>query len=640
MWRTHSCVPCRDSSRHKTGVASARRSAYATFLLLSAPALAQDRTLQIPRLLHPPTLEDFSGMTAVTDFRQRQPADGAPVSRKTTAWLGYDDRNVYAIFVCEADRGKLRARLNKREDIFNDEVVGLFLDTFRDRQHSFEFLVNPLGVQADGISTEGQGDDFTFDTLWRSEGHLTREGYTVLIAIPFRSLRFKNRDVQTWGVALVRLIPENNETSFWPFVTQKVEGFAQQLATLEGIRDVSPSRNLQFIPYGLFSRSRFLDAGIPAFRRDTTFRGGLDSKIVLRDALTLDIALNPDFSQVESDDPQVTINQRFEVFFPEKRPFFIENAGYFQTPENLFFSRRIVDPEFGARLTGKIGRWALGALAIDDRAPGNAQVVNQGDRAAIGVVRAQREFGKQSTIGVLATSRDIGSSSNRVISLDARVKLNANWIFTAQAVHSESRDPDGGHPVGSLYYAEIAQSGLHFNYSGRYRDRSPNFRSDLGFIPRVDIRQTEQNLNYRWKPAGNVVVSHGPVVSALGNWDHRGRTEDWNVSPGYFIELKRQTYISLNRTEAFERFMDRKFRKNSSDIFIGSDYFEKVRRSGLVLYRGTRELHAQPERSAVSRPGHGGERAPRLEALGAVEARGELFLYAPDLERRAPCCFQ
>ncbi|MDQ6708231.1 MAG: carbohydrate binding family 9 domain-containing protein, partial [Acidobacteriota bacterium] len=170
--------------------------------ILAACSFAQDRKLQIPRISRAPALEDFAAgaslnaslkeMARITGFRQRQPDDGAAVSRNTTAYLGYDDKNIYAVFVCQEQPGKVRARLNKREDIFNDDVVGIFLDTFRDRQHTFEFLVNPLGIQADGIETEGQGDDFSFDTLWHSDGRITPEGYTVLMSIPIRSLRFKN----------------------------------------------------------------------------------------------------------------------------------------------------------------------------------------------------------------------------------------------------------------------------------------------------------------------------------------------------------------------------------------------------------------------------------------------------------------
>ena len=149
-----------------------------------------------------------------------------------------------------------------------------------------------------------------------------------------------------------------------------MEGFVNQMGDLEGLRQISPGHNAQLVPYGAFTGSRYLDANVPAFLRSIEGRAGLDSKFVLKDALTLDVTLNPDFSQVESDAPQVTVNKRFEVFFPEKRPFFTENSGFFSTRENLLFSRRIVDPQFGARLTGKAGGWAVGALVTDDRAEG------------------------------------------------------------------------------------------------------------------------------------------------------------------------------------------------------------------------------------------------------------------------------
>src|ERR1022692_3891622 len=291
------------------------------------PSPAQIKDVQIPKLTSPPRIEQFLGgasradLRRIDDFRQRQPGDGVPVSRKTSAWIGYDDRNFYAVFVCDAPPGETRARLAKREDIFSDDLVGVFFDTYHSGQRGYEFFVNPLGVQADAALTEGQNDDFSFDTLWYSEGRLTPEGYVAMMTIPFRSLRFPAQTVQTWGFGLYRGIPTNNENSFWPYITEKVSGFTPQLARMTGLENISPGRNLQLIPYAALGSSHFLDQ------------------------LTLDVALNPDFSQVESDDPAVTVNQRFEVVFPEKRPFFLENNSYFTTPENLFFSRRIVDPE-------------------------------------------------------------------------------------------------------------------------------------------------------------------------------------------------------------------------------------------------------------------------------------------------------
>src|SRR3989475_13258057 len=209
----------------------------------------------------------------------------------------------------------------------------------------------------------------------------------------------------------------------------------------------SPGPNTQLIPYGLRPSDHSLNqpnppspATPPAFLDNFEHRAGLDAKFVLKDALTFDVTLNPDFSQVESDDPQVTVNQRFAVFFPEKRPFFIENAGFFMTPINLFFSRQIADPHFRSGMTGKLGKWTLGALIIDDRQPGlGFSSGPYNTRAADEVLRVTREFGHQSYIGGFFLSRDFAHTSNRVASLHARFKISKNLVVDMQAVHSWTR---------------------------------------------------------------------------------------------------------------------------------------------------------------------------------------------------------
>ncbi len=542
-------------------------------LLLGGTAQALPPAFRIPRVSQPPKLEDFLDGTSreaevrITGFRQREPGDGTPISQETSAYLSYDDKNLYVIFVCKDEPGQVRARMVKREDITDDDQVAIYLDTFRDHQRAYMFATNPLGIQSDAILTEGEKPDFTFDTLWYSEGRLTPEGYVVWMAIPFKSLRFSGNPAQTWGIALGRLIFRNNEDTFWPYITNRIEGFTQQMASLEGLRQISPARNVQLIPYGAFTGSRFLDTQVPAFRKQNDFRGGLDSKIVMRDALTLDLTVNPDFSQVESNEPQVTINERFEVFFPERRPFFIENAAFFRTPLNLFFSRRIADPEFGTRLTGKVGRWAIGALAIDDRAPGKRVSETDplsGRRAGIGVVRVAREFGEQSSIGLLVTSRDFASSSERVFSLDTRLKLTPNWVFTGQLARSYTHQLDGKQFSGPGSSAELLYSGRHFTYSGAYKDLSPNFSSQLGFIPRVDIRETDHFASYLWRPEGRHVLSFGPSASASVNWNRQGRVQDWSGSADFSIFFTGATQLKVSTSQAFELFQNRGFRENST----------------------------------------------------------------------------
>src|SRR5712664_4262275 len=422
---------------------------------LPAPDTAKIPLSRIPRVHRAPKLEDFlenqprESELTVTDFRQNSPGDGAPATEPTTAYLSYDDKNLYVVFVCQDESGAVRAHLSRREGSDQDDGVGVLLDTFRDFHRAYFFFSNPLGVQTDAIYTEGQGYDFSFDTLWGNSGRVTKDGYIVFFSIPFKSLRFSHGPEQTWGVALYRTILRKSEYDYWPYVTQRVEGLTQQFAPVGDLDNVSPGRNIQFIPYGLLANDHFLNqpnplsaATPPAFLDRFEHRAGLDAKFVAKDSLTFDVTLNPDFSQVESDDPQVTINQRFAVFFPEKRPFFIENAGFFQTPVNLFFSRQIQDPQFGARMTGKVGDWTLGALVIDDRQPGQGQTSGSeyDTRAVDGVVRIAREFGKQSYIGAFASTRDFADTSNRIVSLDARLKLSPHWVTDLQATHTWTRE--------------------------------------------------------------------------------------------------------------------------------------------------------------------------------------------------------
>lgn len=534
----------------------------------------------IPKVSRAPKLQDFlnnrprEAEAVITDFRQRSPGDGTPASQPTTAYLSYDDSRLYVTFICKDDPQKIRAHMAKREEVEEDDLVGLTLDTFHDRRRAYSFTVNPYGIQLDGIYTEGQGYDYSFDTLWYSEGQLTEDGFIVSMAIPFKSLRFSSSDVQSWGIALGRFITRNSEESYWPFITQSKQGFVQQLGTLEGLREISPGRNIQLNPYGLISKGRTLDTPpgtAPSYARTGEVRGGVDAKLILKDALTLDLTVNPDFSQVESDEPQVLVNQRFELFFPEKRPFFIENAGYFQTPENLFFSRRIANPQFGARLTGKLGRWAVAGLVIDDRAPGKLLAVDDPlfkRRAQIGVARVQREFGEQSTVGLLVTSYDFAQSSNQVFSLDTRLKLNENWTFSGQLAQSRTEELTGERLSGPLIYADLSRNSRHFNYSATYTDRSPDFRSQLGFIPRVDIREVDQYANYRWQPNKYHIVSLGPSVFGMANWNRRGQLQDWSASADFSIDFTGPTSLTLGHSDFYTLFQGQGFRANNSSIFF------------------------------------------------------------------------
>ncbi|HUR37447.1 MAG TPA: DUF5916 domain-containing protein, partial [Terriglobales bacterium] len=431
----------------KTVSTSRRFVAFITFVFLSLPLAAQapvsvpvkanvrkpneapttlriSKDVTIPKVDRVPVLEDFlemkpspawEGKLAMVDgFIQNSPKDGSAPTEVTNVYLGYDNKNFYAIFVCFDSRpGTVRNRLARRDTINDeDDEVQIYLDTFSDKRRAYGFMINPRGVQYDYLWTEDSGYDGSFDTLWQSSGQMTAKGWVAMMSVPFKSMRFPSTPTQKWGVLLQRVIPRTGENLFWPHVSTSVSGRMNQAGTATGLESISPGRNLQFIPFGVMRSFRapdLRDSLNPRFS-SAKLRGdiGLDAKAVIKDSFVLDLALNPDFSQVESDEPQVTVNQRFEVYFPEKRPFFLENANFFDTPITLLFTRRIADPQIGARLTGKVGRYSMGMLFADDQSPGRRVADNdplRDKRAYFGVGRVNREFWKQSSIGLMYTQR-------------------------------------------------------------------------------------------------------------------------------------------------------------------------------------------------------------------------------------------
>lgn len=520
------------------------------------PATLERPEVTIPRLDRAPRLDEFLDMRPPADlegrmamvegFVQQIPNDGQPSTQRTRVYMGYDDERLYFVFLAFDERpDKMRAHLSRREDQHGDEIVEVQLDTFNHRQRAFSFISNPLGVQWDAIWTEGQGFDDSWDTVWDSRGRVTDRGYVVLMEIPFKSLRFPPEEVQTWGIVLCRDIPRDNEGTFWPWISNRIEGRLNQAATLRGVKGISPGRNIWLIPYATSRRFRTLDESSESgYARDGFDPdAGLDAKFVFKDSLALDATLNPDFSQVESDQPQVTVNQRFEVFFPEKRPFFLENAGYFETPFDLLFTRRIADPRLGARLTGKVGKFSLGALLIDDEAPGERLPAGDpahGERARFGVLRLSRDLSRQSSVGLLYTERRFAGDVNRVAGVDGRFRIGTNWDTRFQGVYSTAQAGDD-----SAYNLAFNRSGRMFNTHIHYQDVGPQFRAEAGYVPRTDIRDLHQSVSTTFHPDGGRLLAWGPVLFAQQIRDHRGTSLEWSFDPAMEWEFRGQTYLEL-----------------------------------------------------------------------------------------------
>ena len=501
---------------------------------------------KVPLIDHPLTLADFAGMeprpelrdklTHLSNFIQNQPTDGAPATENTDVWMARTHTALYIVFICFDRHPELiRWHLARRENITKDDYVSVILDPFQDRQRGVEFQVNPAGVQADAAWTETNGPDYSYDQVWDSDAKITTRGWTALIALPFRSVRFPAAG-HDWGVVFWRNLPRNSENDFWPRVSANVSGMLSQEGVLRGIEGVTGSHNVQINPYALAQNEHtleILDPNNPYFSaRNSEATGGGEVKAVWHDAIVFDGTVNPDFSDVESDQPQFTVNQRYPVFFPELRPFFLENASYFATPMTLLYTRNIIRPDVGLRVTGKLHHTNLGFLAINDREPGQTVPASDplyGAKAGFYVGRVSQDLGKGSNVGLMYTDEEFGAGWNRIGGADFTWRINDHWTTLGQSVESSTNQSNpasaatvfpAGYGAGPATDWQTQRNGHAFNLFNEYQDISKGFESLLGFFQTSNIRSDHLHATYQWFPKKSVVQSRGFEINQNVAFDH------------------------------------------------------------------------------------------------------------------------
>jgi uncharacterized protein DUF5916 len=549
----------------------------AASLGIGAADAATRESLTIARTETAPALAGYEHVARdlgrVSDFRQREPNDGDPATFGTVADVTFDRDTLYVTFICQENPASVRAHLSRRDDISGDDYVAVALDTFHDGRHAYVFKANALGVQRDGIITEGDDDDYSFDAVWEAEGRLTATGYIVRFAIPFRSLRYASRGPAAWGIALSRYVPSRAEMATWPHITSRIDAYVPQFATLEGLANLPSDHLADLTPYVFGAAERAVDPAQPLTASSAVERRvGVDAKVVIASDWTVDFTVHPDFSQVESDQPQVTANQRYEVYFPEKRPFFTDRASFFNTPEPLFFSRRVVDPVAGGRVTGIAGAWTVGALFVADGANGASDAASS---AMVTIARAQRAIHGESSIGATASFLENGSAaSSRVVSMDARLKLSPNWIATLQATESATRW-EAGDPVesGTAMFAELRHEGRHLKYHSSYRDRTPEFAAPLGFVTRTDLRQVENSVAYFFRRTSGPLIAVIPTVSSIVDWDFTRRMQDASLDTPLWFDFKGPVSAAVGQTRAREVYRGIDFRRDATYVTAYGDLF-------------------------------------------------------------------
>jgi uncharacterized protein DUF5916 len=455
--------------------------------------------------------------TRLTGFWQYQPVDSRPAEEATEVLVWYaPDAIWFGIVAHDKVPAAIRATVADRDNIGNDDNIVLDIDTFHDRRRAFQFGVNPLGVQSDGVRSEGAGQvsslipgstDLNPDFTWESKGRITDQGYMVEIRIPFKSLRYPSGEPQSWGFNVTRVVQRTGYTDTWTDVRRANASFIGQEGAIGGLHDLKRGVLVEAQPFVTATANGARDQATGGFDRESV---NPDAGLNLRLGFTsyaLDATVNPDFSQVESDAGQVTVNERFALFFPEKRPFFLEGIELFGSPNTLIYTRRIVNPKAGAKLTGKFGQLGVAHLTAVDQ-------TDAGD-AWFNITRLRRDFGRNSIAGVTFTNRDRGDSHNRVLAGDFRYVWG---LYYAQAQLGGSYTGETGRSrTAPIWHAEYDRTGRSWGFNYLLNGLGEGFDDQAGFVNRLRSNVVNGHVFNRFTLYGargarleNLTVFFGP----------------------------------------------------------------------------------------------------------------------------------
>ncbi len=586
-----------------------RHVSWSSCLLLLAFTASAQTPVPYPatRVSEAPTVDGllddaaWRGLTPLELSYETDPAENIPADVRTELFVAYDDRALYVAFRAhDPEPTKIRAHLSDRDQISRNDQVGLVLDPFDDQRRGFAFMSNPLGVQADmvvsGVGSPAAGpfafsgapsEDFTWDAIWSASGRIDAGGYTVEIAIPFTSLRFpEGASAQTWSFVPFRGRPRSVRQRYHAVPLERSRNcFLCQTGKLSGLVGIAPGQDIELYPTEIVTRSRVSGRSSDPTTKNTLGQLGLTARWGVTPNLTLGAAISPDFSQVEADALQLAVNSRFALFFQEKRPFFLEGADFFSTPISAVYTRTVVDPDYGLKLTGKAGKSALGVFVTRDASTSLLLPANQGSRLVrlenrantSAVLRWRRDIGSRSNFGLLFTGRHGEDYRHALGGADARILLTQSDTVTVQYLRSSNRDPA---EVTDLFDRDSKADGSAalFRYEHRTRQWfgsagwqrfTPGFRADSGFVTRVDLQSTTGE-------AGRIVWGDGDAF-----WNRQQysfsieKTEDDAGRPTNDVLQARaqfngplQSFLDLRLVRARELFGDEYFDQDQLRAFV------------------------------------------------------------------------
>ena len=529
--------------------------------------------------------------TPITDFVQYEPGTGEPHAG-ASARLLYDDEALYVGFELDTGERSLVGHVVPRDETLFHDWVGVLLDTFSDGQRAFAFRANPRGVQADGVFSDGSHiwmQSLAWDGVYQAEGRVTDTGYSVELAIPLRSLRYPP-DSPDWGLVLVHFVPQPWAIYTWPELSKDESSVLPQAADLGPLDLPPPGLQAELLP----TLTGFYDAD------GVTVDPGLGAKVGLSSSLTLDLTVNPDFSQIEADALQVTANVKGPLFFQEKRPFFLESNDLFETRADVLYTRSVVDPIAGYKLTGRVDSVGVGVLGAWDQAPAASTVTYdfakgeelarwdeelvEDKTASVHVVRLRKDVGGGASVGVSALDKQLFGGGqrygNQVGSMDVLVPVGRVKI-AGQALLSETETPDGL-LAGPAWLLSMVRTGERLEASVEHSFFSPDFRAESGYVTEVGRAEQGGRLGLRFTDLGPLRFL-GPALFGDVALDLDGRVVDGEVGPNVETLFGESGYANVSAAIGTETFRERAFQLWGTEGYVG---FAPTSWSGLGVMWG------------------------------------------------------
>ncbi len=517
------------------------------------------------------------------------PSENTPAGQRTTVMVLYDNENLYVGVRCyDSLPGLIRSHLCDRDQIFKDDFVDVIIDTYNNYQRGYEFAVNPAGIQGDLLMIGSGGEDSSYDMVWYSAATINNQGWTAELAIPFKELNFSNEELQEWTVSILRNMPRENRYLFsWTINDRNIPSLLAQGGALTGLKGINPGHSLGILPYTMIEQSNTrVD---PSSSESAMEKGSVKARIgggiqyAPGPSLNLNAVINPDFSQIESDAEQISVNTTFALYYPEKRPFFMSGMDLIQTP--MYYSRTINNPLFATKANGKIGKLSYLTLAAYDR---NTAIIIPGEEESntvrtdmesyVGTLRLRYDHGNENFIGLLGLSRNFTEAHNYIGGLDWNLKFWKNWYFSGELFLSNTKEINdstvfysdrklgskgydaafnGEDYFGTGMHLGLSRSGRNYTFNLVQNNFSPTYQTYNGMFPSVNSRESLMSHRYTFYPNRKIVKNLSLQAVVTMNYNYDGVFKELVFQPVFSMTVIGQTNINVGHlTVNNERFRD------------------------------------------------------------------------------------